>query len=302
MITVIGSSNTDFTIKADRLPSPGETVLGNDLFVCGGGKGANQAACIARLGGRVNFIANIGLDRLGDERIKDLNSFGVNTKFVKRDRLRRSGAAFILVDKKGRNLIAVSPGSNSFLKLGDISKRPGVINKSDILLLQLEIPVEAVRGAVYLAKRFAKRIILNPAPACRLNKDILSKIDILVPNEIELSMLTGVRVLHKAANFLLKAGVGCVIITLGKKGALLATKGNTKLFKAKRARVIDTTCAGDAFCGALAFSLDKGGSIEESIEFANCASALTVAKLGAQSSLPTLKEVTRFLPRGRAVW
>lgn len=286
MITVVGSSNTDLTIKVDKFPSTGETVLGKEFFTSGGGKGANQAACIAKLGGKVNFIANIGLEHFGNERIKDLNKFGVNTKFIKRDKLHHSGVAFILVDKMGRNLITVSPGSNSFLKLTEVLKRATCIKEAKILLLQLEIPIEAVRAAVYLAKRFRRLVILNPAPARPLSKDILSKVDILIPNEIELAMLGG-------TSLLLKSGVGCVIITRGKKGALLVDRKKTRVFKAKKVKVVDTTCAGDAFCGALALALDKGRSIEDAIEFANCAAALTCTNLGAQSSLPSIREVKR---------
>ncbi|MFA4842863.1 MAG: ribokinase [Candidatus Omnitrophota bacterium] len=291
MITVVGSSNTDFTVRVRELPFVGETVLGSDFFTSGGGKGANQAACIARLGGKVNLIANIGSDVFGDQRIKDLESFGVNTKYVKRDRQHPSGVAFILVDKKGKNLIAVSPGSNSFLKLNDIVKAAESIKKSDVVLIQLEIPTEAVRAAVYLAKRFDKAVILNPAPARPLNKDILSKIDILVPNELEASELGGPRLL-------LNRGVGCVIITLGKKGVLLINKKGSRPFKARQVKVVDTTCAGDAFCGAFALGLDKGRPIEKAIEFANITAALTCSKLGAQCSLPTLKQVTHTFKEG----
>jgi ribokinase len=298
MITVVGSSNTDFAIKVDRFPSSGETVLGRDFFISGGGKGANQAACIAKLGGEVNLVANIGQDHFGNKRIRDLGNMGVNTKFVKRDKLHPSGSAFIMVDKKGGNLIAVNPGSNSFLKLDDVLRRAEAIKRSRILLLQLEIPVDAAKAAIYMAKRFGELVILNPAPAQPLSKDILSKVDILVPNEVELSMLTGIKKSDdgfiKKSILLLKAGVGCVIITLGKKGALLVDGKRTKLFKAKKVRPVDTTCAGDAFCGALALGLDKGRSIEESIEFASCVAALTCTKFGAQCSLPTLKEVKEF--------
>ncbi|MCM8782642.1 MAG: ribokinase [Candidatus Omnitrophica bacterium] len=310
MIAVVGSSNTDFSLRVEKLPAVGETVLGKELFISGGGKGANQAACIAKLGGEVNFIANIGAEYFGNLSIKNLDKVGVDTRFVKKDRIHHSGTAFILIDKCGRNMIAVSAGSNMFLKASDIIKRADCIKKSRILLLQCEVPIEAVKAAVYLAKRFNKLIILNPAPACKISKDILSKVDVLIPNEIELSMLTGVNVsdttlinrdtavpdtLRKAATLLLKTGVGCVIITLGKKGVLLVTKGKTKFFKAKKVKVVDTTCAGDAFCGAFAFGLDNGKSIEEAIEFATCVAALTCTKVGAQSSLPTLKRVTRLL-------
>lgn len=295
MITVVGSSNTDFTIKVERFPSPGETIFGKEFFISGGGKGANQAACIAKLGGEVNFISNIGLDHFGRLAVENLGRAGVNTKFIKRDKTHKSGIAFILVDKSGNNLITVSPGSNSFLKLNDILRRASPIRQSRVLLLQLEIPVEAAQAAIYLAKRFKKITILNPAPARRLSKDILSKVDVLIPNEVELSMLTGKGPLLKSANLLLQTGVGCVIITRGKKGVLLVTKEKIRSFKAKKVKVVDTTCAGDAFCGAIAVGLDKGKSIEEAIEFANCVAALTCTKIGAQCSLPTLKQTKSFL-------
>ncbi|MDD5449147.1 MAG: ribokinase [Candidatus Omnitrophica bacterium] len=294
MICVVGSSNTDFTIKVERHPSVGETVMGEGFFISGGGKGANQACAIARLGGRSALIANIGDDRFGLERIKDLRRCGVETRFIKRDKRQPSGCAFILVDKDGKNRITVSPGSNSFLTPHDILGKAASIKASDIVLLQLEIPQETARTAINLAKAYSKHVILNPAPARKLNKSLLSKVDILIPNEIELFEMTGISSPKKAATLLLKAGVGCVIITLGKKGALLVKKGTQKFFKAKKVKVVDTTCAGDAFCGALAFKLDSGASVEESVEFANTAAALTVTKLGAQTSLPTLKEVIRI--------
>lgn len=297
MITVVGSSNTDFTIKVDKFPSVGETVLGGEFFISGGGKGANQAACIAKLGGRVNFIANIGLDYFGKETVKNLNNIGVDTRYIKKDKLHHSGVAFILVNKSGDNLISVCPGSNSFLKPKDILNRIDAIKKSNIVLLQLEIPLETASTTISLAKGLKKVVILNPAPARHLSKEILSKVDILVPNEVELSMLAGKGSLIKVANLLLKSGVGCVIITLGKEGALLVTGTKTKLFKAKSAKVVDTTCAGDAFCGALALALDKGRSIEDAIKFANSVATLTTTKLGAQTSLPTLKEVKTFFNR-----
>lgn len=291
MITVVGSSNTDFTVKAARLPSEGETVLGEAFLTCGGGKGANQASCIAKLGGQADFIANVGIDHFGNDRVRDLNKFGVNASFIKRDRRHHSGAAFIIVDKYGRNLITVSPGSNSFLRPADVLKRAGCIKKSNIVLLQLEIPIETAKAAISLAKRYDKIVILNPAPARRLGRDILSKVDVLIPNESELSILTGA---GGDASLLLKAGVGCVIITLGKRGALLVTRKKKEFFKAKKVKAVDTTCAGDAFCAAVALGIDKGNSVEEAIEFANCVAALTVTKLGAQSSLPTLKEVKKY--------
>ena len=293
MIAVIGSSNTDFTIRTDRFPLPGETVLGRDFFISGGGKGANQAAAIAKLGGEVSLISNIGLDHFGDERIRDLERFGVDTRFIRRDRLHNSGAAFILVDKSGRNQITVSPGSGSFLKLSDILKGIACVKRSRVVLLQLEVPVEAVRAAVYLAKKFEKLIILNPAPARKLSAEILSKVDILIPNEVELMMLAAGKASDTLgrARFLLRSGIGCVIITQGKKGALLVDRQGKRFFRAKEAKVVDTTCAGDAFCGAVALALDRGGSVDEAVEFANCAAALTVRKLGAQCSLPTQVEV-----------
>ena len=294
MITVVGSSNTDFSVRVDRFPAVGETVLADEeFFVCGGGKGANQAAAIAKLGGKANFIANIGIDHFGNDRERELKRFGVNTSCVKKDKAHHSGAAFILVDKNGRNLITVSPGSNGFLKADDILERAAYIKRSDILLLQLEIPLSAVKAAISIAKRYGRKVILNPAPVCsRLSRDILSKVDILIPNECELAMLG-------SATLLLKAGVGCVIITQGKKGVLLVNRRGTKFFRARRVKAVDTTCAGDAFCGAFALGLDRGNSIEAAIEFANCAAALTCTKLGAQCSLPSLREVKISFPECR---
>lgn len=299
MITVVGSSNTDFTIKLKRFPGVGETVVAEGYAECCGGKGANQAVCIARLGGKVSLISNIGDDFFGRRAIENLSSEGINVSTIIRDKEYPSGIAFILVDEKGRNKIAVSPGSNSFLKLKDLLRNSRCLKDSNVILVQLEIPKEAVRAAVYLGRRFGKTVILNPAPAKKVTKDVLSKVDILIPNELELEFLTGIKIksrsnLIKASNLLLKTGVGCVIITLGEKGCFYAIKGRSRFYRARKVKAVDTTAAGDAFCGAVAFCIDRGASLTEAIEFALKVSAITVTKIGAQSSLPTLQQVEEF--------
>jgi len=292
MITVIGSSNTDFTIKVKRLPKVGETLSGGEVFQAHGGKGANQAAQLAKLQKRVSFIGNIGKDIFGDKSVANLKKLGVNTKFVFRDNLHNSGLAFIIVDKDGRNQIIVSPGSNHHFKVRDLLKARGLIEKSDILLLQMEIPCEVVKRAINIAHKERITIILNPAPyRFKLEGNVLSKVDILTPNEIEAEMISGIKIrnessIKKAGSVLLKKGVKHVIITRGKRGATIVDQNGARTFRVNKVRVIDTTCAGDSFNAALAAAVYDGKTIDEAAKFANIAASLTVTKLGAQSSLP----------------
>lgn len=305
MITVVGSSNTDFVLKADRLPGRGETILADSFKVVPGGKGANQAVAIRRLGGSVAFVARIGDDAFGRNAIANFKRLGVNTKYITIDKAAPSGLAFIVVDKDGANAVVVAPNSNARLLAEDAECAKTIIEKSHFLLIQLEIPKDAARYAIKLAHRCRAKIVLNPAPIrYRLGGDILSKVFVIIPNEPETEMLTGVRVdsidaARRAANKLLELGPRYAIITLGRRGALLAGRGENFHIKPINVKAVDTTAAGDAFCGALVFALDEGKSIKQAAEFANAAAALSVTKLGAQPSLPTRKEVEGFLGRRR---
>lgn len=299
-IVVVGSSNTDLIIKTERIPAPGETILGGEFFTAHGGKGANQAVAAARLGGQVTFIACIGKDDFGDRSVEQFGKDGIDTSFILRDEKTPSGVALITVDKKGENSIVVAAGSNGALTPEDIRNSASAIGKAGILLVQLEIPIPAVKEAVKAAHDSGATVILNPAPACPLSRDILENVDIITPNETEASILSGIRVTdlasaEKAAEKILEMGVGKVIITMGAEGSYLVTANEKRQFPSIKVNATDTTAAGDAFNGALAYSIARDVPLAESIGFANIVGAVSATRFGAQPSLPTLEEVKNFL-------
>jgi len=299
MITVVGSSNTDFCVKVDRLPKRGQTVLGSDFFIAAGGKGANQAAQIAKLGAKVAFVARVGRDHFGDRSIENLARLGVDTRYIIRDREHPSGAAVIFIDRKGGNQIAVAPSSNRFLSASNIKRARGVIKRSKVVLLQLEVPLGAVKKAIEIARSSGAKVILNPAPFKKLDNSLLRKVDVLVPNETEAEGLTGVKVKDltsaiRAGEILLKRKVGFVIITLGRSGCVLIDKFGTRHIPAPKVKAIDTTAAGDSFCGALAVAISEGKDLVEAARFASYCAAVSVTRLGAQPSLPNRREVKSF--------
>ncbi|HOK56219.1 MAG TPA: ribokinase [bacterium] len=299
VITVIGSSNIDLVVKTSHYPSPGETVFGKQFFMCPGGKGANQAVVASRLGAKVNFISCIGNDFFGDVIIKNLKKENIKTESIIRDPGSPSGIALIIIDKKGENSIVVNPGANYKLGKKDIEKHKKLIFSSDILLLQLEIPIDTVEYAVKLAKKKNIPVILNPAPAKKIPDSLLKNIDILTPNKIELEKLTGenlnsINSIKKASYKLLHKGIKTVIVTLGERGVFLVTKTLSEIVPSKKVKAVDTTGAGDAFNGALAFAIAEGKDLTQAVYFANIVAALTVTKIGAQSS-PGKEEVEKFL-------
>jgi len=299
-IVVVGSSNTDMVIKVKNLPKPGETVIGKEFYIAAGGKGANQAVAAARLGADVTFIAKVGKDMFGDRAIANFQESGINTDFVFRDEKNPSGVALIFVDEKGENSIAVSPGSNANLVKENIKLAIDEIKKAVIMLIQLEIPIETVEYAVNVAKQHNVKVILNPAPARKLSDQLLKRVDIITPNESEAEILTGLKIVDdisaaKAAEALIQKGVGNVVITLGERGAFLYTKSDNMLIPTKRVNAVDTTAAGDAFNGGLAFALGSGMSLKDAIHFANFVGAYSVTRKGAQPSMPNYDEVKRFM-------
>ncbi|RKY46138.1 MAG: ribokinase [Candidatus Neomarinimicrobiota bacterium] len=299
-IVVVGSSNTDMVIKVKNLPKPGETVIGKEFYIAAGGKGANQAVAAARLGADVTFIAKVGKDMFGDRAIANFQESGINTDFVFRDEKNPSGVALIFVDEKGENSIAVSPGSNANLVKENIKLAIDEIKKAVIMLIQLEIPIETVEYAVNVAKQHNVKVILNPAPARKLSDQLLKRVDIITPNESEAEVLTGLKIVDdisaaKAAEALIQKGVGNVVITLGERGAFLYTKSDNMLIPTKRVNAVDTTAAGDAFNGGLAFALGSGMSLKDAIHFANFVGAYSVTRRGAQPSMPNYDEVKRFM-------
>lgn len=301
-ITVVGSSNTDLVAKTPKLPSPGETVIGSKFIIAPGGKGANQAVAIARLGGDVTFVAKLGMDDFGDQAIKNFKKDNINTDFIFRTPNSPSGVALIFVDDTGENVIVAVQGANAELLPEDVEKAKPVIEHSDALVLQLEVPLETVAYAVSIAKSARIPVVLNPAPGKKLDSDIIKLIDYLTPNETEAEILTEMEVIDditaKSAGLkLIEFGAENVIITLGKRGAMLITAKESKLIPGFNVSAVDTTAAGDAFNGGLAFAIASKRSIKDAIRFANAVAALSVTKMGAQPSMPFKSEVDEFLFR-----
>jgi len=302
-IVVVGSSNTDMIIRLSRIPRPGETILGGKFLTAAGGKGANQAVGAARAGGKVAFIARVGKDVFGDEAIAGLRRDGIDVRKVRRDATAPSGVALIFVAEDGENSIAVASGANAKLSSADVRQAGTLIRSAALLLAQLETPLAAVRAAAELAVRAGVPFILNPAPARALSDSLLRLISIITPNETEAELLTGIKVTDeaaaaKASRALLLRGARAVILTLGARGAFLADGNRAQLVPGFRVKALDTTAAGDIFNGALAVALAEGEELPDAVRFANAAAALSVARLGAQPSAPTRREIERLLKRG----
>lgn len=295
-IVVVGSSNTDMIIKAPRIPQPGETILGGEFSTAAGGKGANQAVAAARAGGDVCFIARVGNDLLGANALDGFKKDGIDTSFVFTDEKTPSGVALIMVSEDGENSISVASGANENLSTGDIEKSKPSIEEADILLMQLESPIETIKAAAESAKSAGVKVILNPAPAQELSDDILSKIDIITPNETETEILTGMKInteddLHKAADKLLATGVSTVLVTLGSKGVMLANEIGKKIIAGFKVDAVDTTGAGDVFNGAFSVAISNGNTLEDSVRFGNAAASISVTRMGAQPSAPKKEEI-----------
>jgi ribokinase len=297
MIVVCGSANMDLVIRTPNLPKPGETVLGEALHTFPGGKGANQAVAAAKLGGQVAFFGKLGEDTFGDSLISSMEEAGVVTAHLWR-MPGPSGVAMILVDNAGQNQIVVSPGANGQLHPADVRRSYGELAEHPgVALAQLEIPIKAV--ASFFAEASVREVpwrILNPAPAHELPDAIYRSINVIVPNEPETEALTGIR-LHEsggyapAVQWFHERGIEHVILTLGERGALYSREGNMEFFDAPKVDVVDSTAAGDAFCGALAVGLDEGYEMTECVAFAVGVASKSVTKPGAQASMPYRHEV-----------
>ncbi len=301
-ITVVGSSNTDLVAKTPKLPSPGETVIGSKFIIAPGGKGANQAVAIARLGGDVTFVAKLGMDDFGDQAVNNFKKDNINTDFIFRTPNSPSGVALIFVDDTGENVIVAVQGANAELLPKDVEKAKPIIEHSDALVLQLEVPLETVAYAVSIAKSAKIPVVLNPAPGKKLDSDLIELIDYLTPNETEAEILTEMKVIDditaKSAGLkLLEFGAKNVVITLGKRGAMLITAKECELIPGFNVSAVDTTAAGDAFNGGLAFAIASKRTVKDAVRFANAVAALSVTKIGAQPSMPFKSEVDEFLLR-----
>ncbi len=295
-IVVVGSSNTDMVIKADRLPVPGETVIGSQFMMNPGGKGANQAVAIARMGGEVTFVTKTGNDLFGRQSMELYNSENINTDYVFSDPDHPSGVALISVDAYGENCILVAPGANGALTVQDIETARPELESAGILLMQLEIPIETVEYAAEIAAEKGVKVALNPAPAQTLSNELLNRLYIITPNKNEAEILSGVKVTdwesaRRAADRISEKGVEIVVITLGGLGALIKEGNHYHRIEAEKVDAVDTTAAGDTFCGTLCVGLSEGKSVVEAVRLACKAAAITVTRMGAQASLPHRHEI-----------
>jgi len=297
-ILVVGSLNADLVVQAPRFPQPGETISGNDLQIIPGGKGANQAVAAARQGAAVSMVGRVGGDSFGPELINNLKRNNVDTSGVQIDAGSSTGTAIIVVDSNGQNSIVLSPGGNGRVSDADLESLS--FSEYNLLLLQLEIPIQTVLSAARRARASGVKVLLNPAPAYALPDELISLPDFLLPNEGELSLLTDQPVndmvsAEKAAKTLLERGAQNVIVTLGDKGALIVSRTQVTHVDTYQVNVVDTTAAGDAFIGGLASALLQNKSLEEAVRYGCACGALATTKFGAQPSLPVREDVENFL-------
>ena len=292
-IVVIGSINIDYTAQVKKLPEKGETVIATSYKVCIGGKGANQAIAAKRLGAQVYMIGAVGISDGGRDIVRDLESEGIDVSGVLFTE-EITGNAMITIDESGFNRIVVYPGANDKLDSSWIEKHSKIIKEADLVILQLEIPLKTVETAVKLSKKHNVKVILNPAPAKKIPDELYKYIDIITPNELELTQLTGTTDIKNGANMLIKKGVREVIVTLGEKGSYY-TNGQEEIFlNAVPVKAVDSTAAGDAFNAAIAVALCENMDIKSALNFANIVGALTTTKIGARDSLPYRNEVESF--------
>jgi ribokinase len=295
-IIVVGSTNMDMVVKTSHIPAHGETVLGGSFFMNPGGKGANQAVAVARLGGEVIFISKMGNDVFGKQSFQLFDEEGIDTMYILSDDELPSGVALITVDNAGENSIVVAPGANANLLPADIQAALAELENASIVLMQLEIPLETVKFIVQYLSSKNVQVILNPAPATILPSELLTHIDIITPNKTEASMLSGIEVMDietakKAARIIHEMGVKNVVVTMGPLGAVMYYNKEFHIVPAHQVETVDTTAAGDVFNGALAVSLSEGKTLIDAVRFACEAAAVSVTRLGAQSSIPYRNEL-----------
>jgi ribokinase len=312
-IVVIGSLNMDFVLAVDRMPLPGETILGRNFRVIPGGKGANQAYAAAKLAGSgstsgtiVRMLGRVGADSFGNALKANLASVGVDVSPVLETDSEATGVACIHVDAAGQNSITVAPGANGVLSAGDIDSQRWALAGASCVLLQLEVPIEAVAEGLREARRVGATCILDPAPARALPKEILQLVDIATPNENEACVLAGlppkrvnpadaIALGHKIREL----GVRSVVVKLGDQGCVYCGPDRTFAAPPFPVHAVDSTAAGDTFNGALAVSLAEGAEMEDALRFANAAAAISVTRSGAQTSAPARAEVEVLLAQPR---
>jgi ribokinase len=299
-ILVIGSTNVDFLIKSDKLPSFGETVTGGVFMQNFGGKGANQAVGAARAGGDVTFITCLGEDLYAEELLRSFKRDGIDTKYIFKDKESATGSALIMLDKEGNNYLAVAPGSNYKLTPAHIDQALEVFLEAEMIVMQMELAPGTTYHVFELAKKYGKKVLFNLAPAMTFNKDVLKQVYAFVVNEVEASMVTGLKVetddeIRNAASALLAMGPPVVVITLGSNGSFIATADFSQYVPSYKVKAVDTTAAGDVYCGSLAFALVEGKTLAEAVRFAGAAAAISVTRLGAQPSAPRREEIEDFM-------
>ena len=299
-IVVVGSLNLDMVVEVERIPVVGETILGYNVEKTPGGKGANQSYAAGKLGASVTILGAVGNDEVGAILKENLQLVGVCTDYLKVTEEEGSGLAIVAVDKAGDNSIIVIQGANKTVDREYIDLHMDIIKESDIVMCQLEIPLDTVLYVAKKAKEFGKLFILDPAPAQKeLPEELLCCVDILKPNETELEIMTGLEAktenLKKATDYLKSKGIGNVLVTLGKDGTYLNDENNNiQLYNSHKVNSVDTTAAGDAYMAALAFSLSKGENLSSSIRYASIVSSIVVSRKGAQSSIPSREEVEEY--------
>jgi ribokinase len=302
-LVVMGSLNMDLVVKADRAPEGGETLPGKEFHMIAGGKGANQAAAASRLGGKTGLVGRVGKDGFGTQLKANLAAMGVDTTRVIDDEEAPTGIALIIVDERGENRILIVAGSNGRVSPADINDAADRIRQAKLLIMQFEVPLETVSYALDLASQYLVPVLLNPAPAYKVGRDVLSKVTYLVLNESEAHLLTGLGVsdpssAFQAAQNLRLQGARIVILTLGAQGAVVVSDKILQHIPAYKVKVVDTTAAGDAFIGGLAVSLVESADLIQAVRFGCAAGALAATRLGAQTSLPARAEVEALLKRG----
>lgn len=298
-VVVVGSINMDLVSVCKKAPKGGETLFGSEFFQAPGGKGANQAVAIGKLGTDVVMLGKVGKDSFGKEMLKELAYSGVEIDYIGKEE-GATGIANIVLEESGQNRIIVIPGANGLVDKKYIDENIEVIRDCDVVVAQLEVPIQTVEYVFAKAKELGKKTILNPAPAAKLSRELIKNSDYIVPNESELGVLTGIDTesdegIEKAGKKLIEMGVGNLIVTLGSKGSLYMSRDKKEYYPAYVVKAVDTTAAGDSFIGGFVRALDlEKNSVGEAIEFATKVSAIAVTRRGAQPSIPTLEEVLNF--------
>jgi ribokinase len=294
-ILVVGSLNMDLVVNAPRHPQIGETILGGRFATFPGGKGANQAVAAARMGAHVSMIGRVGRDGFGEQLLKVARQDGIDTRYISQDQGEATGIALITVDSQGRNTIVVASGANLALTPQHLHAARSAFQDAQVLVTQLENPLDTVSEAISLAAQHGLQIILNPAPAQALSPQLLAQVDYFIPNEREAMQIGASETLEDATQKLLGMGLRNLIITLGEQGVLVINQDSRTHIPAYPVQALDTVAAGDAFVGAFAAGLAEGMAPEQAVRWGNAAAAISVTRPGAQPSLPLRKEVEQFL-------